>query len=89
MRSPNPERKGTYVFSNMPELGNNWDTRGTLDNGEDHQGERAGQKECNGSLTEMLSETMCIPVNTTLLTWTFGNGREGNGEVGEHQVPCE
>ena len=50
----------------MPELGNNWDTRGTPDNGEDHQwsqGERVGEKECYGSLREVLSEAMCIHVN--------------------------
>ena len=42
---PSTERKGTYVFSNMLELGNIWDTRGTSDNEEDHhwgQGERVG-----------------------------------------------
>ena len=40
------QRKGTCVFSNMPELGNIWDTRGTPDNGGDpqwSQGEKGGE----------------------------------------------
>ena len=44
-------------------LGNIWDTRGTPDNGEVHQwsqGESVGEKECYGSLIEMLSETTYI-----------------------------
>ena len=31
------QKEKSYVFSNMPELGNIWVARGTPDNGEDHQ----------------------------------------------------
>ena len=43
--SQTQKEKGHIFFSNMPELGNIWDARGTPDNGEDHQynqGERVG-----------------------------------------------